>query len=585
MRRGLVSRTVLACALAAAGLGSAQTVDLRLSKKLIATGWDKPDQLGLKEQVRVMETQPFDGIMITVTGKRDDGKPCLLRGTHSAEPWQRAWFEAAIADLKSVRFERFTDNFITIGANPGNVDWFDEAGWAAVIEHWATAAWIAKQAGFKGFLFDPEAYTKPYSQFDYAAQPQTSQHSFNEYYAKARERGRQVIAAVAKEFPEAVVYCYFMNSINAPAAGHADPRPVLAGMGYGLFPAFIDGWLDAAPPAMTFVDGCENAYLFNQDMQYVRAALNIKGACQELVSPENRAKYRAQVQVSYGIYLDAYWNEPPSTWRLQCDGIPPVRKLFENVRAALQACDGYTWVYGERFRWWPTPNGGVQPQSWPEALPGCAEALRLARDPGRFAADQVERLRLAGTLVNLARNGDFQSERVPDSASSPAADWKTGGAPAGWSTWQTAADKGVFSWDRETGAAAVGSAKAVGVAGSGCFIQKYEAKPGDTFLVRAKVKLAGNSNAHLRLRWQTDKGLWTRDNEDVLAAPGAAGPESWRSIEAVAMVPPEVGALVLLLGMATQRSPEDAVWFDEVEVFKLAGDDLFTAPPQRFAKP
>jgi hypothetical protein len=51
------------------------------------------------------------------------------------------------------------------------------------------------------------------------------------------------------------------------------------------------------------------------------------------------------------------------------------------------------------------------------------------------------------------------------------------------------------------------------------------------------------------------------------------------------MVPPDVGALVLLLGMATQRSDADAVWFDDVEVYRLAGNDLFTAPPQRFAKP
>lgn len=585
MRPSLATRALLACAVAAAVLGSAQTVDLRLPRKLIATGWDNPDQVGLKEHVRVMETTPFDGVVITVTGTRDDGKACPLRAAHSVEPWQRAWFDAAIADLKSIRFERFTDNFVSIGANPGNVDWFDDAGWAAVAEHWAMAAWIAKQAGFRGFLFDPEPYTHPFVQFQYTVQAQVAQHSFNDYYAKARERGRQVLAAAAKEFPEAVVYCYFMNSISAPASGHADPRPVLAGTGYGLYPAFIDGWLDAAPPSMAFVDGCESAYLFNQDMQYVRAALGIKGACQELVSPENRAKYRAQVQVSYGIYLDAYWNEPPSTWRIQCDGMPPVRKLFENVRSALQAGDGYTWVYGEKFRWWPTANGGVNPQTWPEALPGCDDALRLARDPARFAADRAERLRQAGTLVNLARNGDFQSERVQDPASGQAADWKTGGAPAGWSTWQTDADQGTFSWDRETGTAAVGAAKAVGVAGAGCFIQRYEAMPGDTFLVRAKARLAGGTSAHMRLRWQTEKGQWTRENEDVLAAPGDAGPEGWRPLEAVAMVPPDVRALILLLGMATQRVAADAVWFDDIEVYKLAGDDLFTAPPQRFAKP
>ena len=574
--RGL-KRLVLAGALSGAVLGSAQ--DMRRTKKLIATGWDKPDQVGLKEHVRVMETQPFDGLMITVTGSRDDGKACALRGAHSAEPWQRAWFEAAIADLKSVRFERFTDNFVTIGANPGNVDWFDDAGWAAVAEHWAIAAWITRQAGFKGFHFDPEPYTKPHSQFDYAAQPQSAQHSFAEYYAKARERGRQVITAVAQEYPDAVLFCYFMNCVAAVATGHADPRPVLAGLGYGLYPAFIDGWLDAAPPTLTFVDGCENAYLYHEDMQYVRAALSIKGACQELVSPENRATYRAQVQVSFGIYLDAYWNEEPSPWRVRCDDVPPVRQLFENVRSALQAADGYVWVYGEKFRWWPTPNRGVNPQSWPEALPACADALRLARDPAQFARGQVERLRQAGRLTNLARNGDFQSETVKDPGTGRAADWQTGGAPAGWSTWQTGEDKGTFSWDRDAGAA-----KVDGVARGGCFIQKHDVAPGDTYLVRARAKTGGKTSAHVRVRWQSAEGRWLRENEDVLAAPGPAGPDGWRPLEAVATVPPEVGALVLLLGVASQRTPDDTLWFDDVEVYRLAGGDLFAAPPQRFQK-
>lgn len=578
MRAGAAVRLAVALVVAVAAGGAAQ--DMRRPRKLIATGWDKPDQTGLKEHVRVMETQPFDGIMITVTGKRDDGTPCALRSAHAAEPWQRAWFAAASADLKSIRFEKFTDNFITIGANPGNVDWFDDAGWAAVAEHWAIAAWIARQAGFKGFHFDPEAYTKPYAQFDYAAQPQADQHSFEAYYAKARERGRQVLAAVAQEFPDAVLFCYFMNSVCAPAAGHADPRPVLAGMGYGLYPAFIDGWLDAAPPTLTFVDGCENAYLYNEDVQFVRAALNIKGACQELVAPQNRAKYRAQVQVSYGIYLDAYWNDEPSPWRVRCADVPPVRQLFENLRSALNAGDGYVWVYGEKFRWWPTPNGGVNPQSWPEALPGCDEALRLARDPVQFARHQADQRRQAGTLANLARNGDFQNDRIQDAGTGQAADWKTGTAPAGWSTWQTGEDKGTFSWDRDAG-----SAKADGVAHSGCFIQRYEVAPGDTFMVRCRVRATGASRTHVRLRWQTATAQWIRENEDVMAAPAPTGADGWAAIEAVATVPPDAGALVLLLGVGGQRRAADSIWFDDVEVYRLAGGDLFAAPPQRFPKP
>ncbi len=572
-----LSLVLALAAVAATAVAAGQ--DMRRPRKLIATGWDKPDQTALKEHVRAMEARPFDGLMVSAVGRTDDGTACPLRPAHSATPWKREWFRQAAADLRSVPFERFTDNFVSIGANPGNVDWFDDAGWAAIAEHWAIAAWVAREAGFKGFLFDPEPYTEPHAQFAYAAQPQAAQHSFEEYYAKARQRGQEVIRAVAGEFPEAAVYCYFMNSICASAAGHADPRPVLAGLGYGLYPAFIDGWLDAAPPGMTFIDGCEGAYLFHEEAQYLRAALGIKGACQELVSPENRARYRAQVEVSFGIYLDAYWNEEPSPWRVRCEGLPPVCKLLENVRNALQASDGCVWVYGEKFRWWPTANRSVNPQSWPEALPNCDEALRLARDPADFARGRAEALRQAGALQNLARNGDFQSERVQDPVTGQAADWKADGAPAGWSTWQTREDKGVFSWDREAGAA-----RASGVARSGCFIQAYDVVPGDCFLVRARVRTAGGSQAHIRLRWQTPERKWSRESEDVIAAPGAADAAGWRPIEAVATVPPDIGVMVLLLGVASQREPGDAAWFDEVEVYRVASADLFAAPARRFPR-
>jgi len=558
---------------------AATAQDMRRPRKLIATGWDKPDQVALKEHIRVMETQPFDGVMITVTGKRDDGRPCALRSAHSSEPWSRSWFTAAIEDLQSIRFERFTDNFITIGANPGNVDWFDDEGWAAITEHWAIAAWVAREAGFRGFHVDPEAYTKPFLQFSYAAQAQAGQHRFDEYVEKARERGRQVMAAVAREYPDAVVFSYFLNSICRGATGHEDPRRLLEGMGYGLLPAFVDGWLEAAPPTMTFVDGCESAYLYNREMQFLESAVDIKGACQELVSPANRARYRSQVQVSFGIYLDAYWNDETSRWRVQTDGTPPVRKLYENVRGALRACDEYVWVYGEKFRWWPTGNRGVRPQSWPEALPECDDALRLARDPAAFATALRERLVASGELVNLARNGDFASESIPATGDIPAADWKSGGAPAGWTTWQTEQDKGVFSWDREAGAA-----KVVGVVHSGCLIQRHRVTPGDTYLVQTRVRRTGGSTASIRVRWQTPAGTWTRETEDVLAPAGTPDAEGWSRITAVATVPPEVGSLVVLLGAASQRQAEDAIWYDDVEICRLHGEGLFAQPPQRFAE-
>ena len=170
-----------------------QSSDMRRRKKLIATGWDRPDTRQLRQNLTEMERRPFDGVVLVAVGQTDEDKPCAMRATFNNKQWKPQWFQTCIDDLKACRFKRFTDNFITVGANPGNVDWFDDEGWKIIVEHWRIAAWVAKQSGVKGLLFDPEPYAKPFSQFDHVLQPQTDNHTFDEYYAKARQRGREVI--------------------------------------------------------------------------------------------------------------------------------------------------------------------------------------------------------------------------------------------------------------------------------------------------------------------------------------------------------------------------------------------------------
>ena len=543
--------------------------DLRRPKKLIATGWDMADSERLRQNLAAMEQRPFDGVVVRLQGRIDEKRRCHLHWAFLDQKWERQWFEPGVANLKACQFKRFTDNFILIGANPGKVDWFDDAGWANIVDHWRIAAWAAKQSGFKGLLFDPEPYAKPFAQFRYAAQAEREKHSFDAYCEKARERGRQVMQAVAAEFPDLTLFCYFMNVVCSPATRQANPRRALVPMGYGLYPAFIDGWLDAAPPTVTMVDGCEMGYRFNDVEQYLEAAVLIKGACQELVSPANRAKYRAQVQVSYGTYLDAYWNPKDSEWAAwYIDGLggPRVGRLRTNVATALRCADEYVWIYGEKFRWWPTPNGRVREQTWPEALPGCEKALRLARDPLDYARTQLAKLRAAGKLASLARNGDFGSATAP-SNQGPPVDWKEGRAPAGWHAWQEQTSKGTFTWDRETGSAAKGSAHAASVA-NGCFIQSHPVTPGEHYAIRAVRRLQGRGDAWIRIRWQTAESKWTAQPQDRIVY--ADGPrDKWVELFGVVEVPEPAGKLVILLGAAGQPSAADVAWFDDVELYRI----------------
>jgi len=548
-------RSVLLLVLMAPALATAQDrpADVRRPKKLVSVGWDLfSDTKWIREHLAEMEARPFDGIALCAVGRRDDGKPQPLLAAFSRDPWKYEWFAGAEADLKACSFKRFTDNFLLVGANPGDVDWFDDDGWRAIVEHWRIAARLAKAGGLKGLCFDPEPYTPPHAAFTYSAQAERQRRTFGEYAAKVRQRGREVMKAVAAEYPDITILSFFLNGICGSATRHADPRPLLAGQGYGLLPALVDGWLDAAPPAVTMVDGHESAYLYNNDAAFLEAANLIRGACQELVSPENRAKYRAQVQTSFGIYLDAYVNPPTSQWYIDGKGGPRVERLRANVTAAVRAADEYVWVYGEKCRWWPTPNKSVTEKSWPEALPGCEDALRYARDPADWAAWKMEQLAKGPGLANLLANGDFSEGKAK---------------PASWLTWQDDKSKGTFALDPDVGGAAKGAARLSGMA-DGCFLQKVKAAPGKRFAVGAVRKMQGRGDALLIVRWQTADEKWVAEDKDVHLS--AAGPrDAWGKCFGVVEAPEGAANLVVLLLARGQPSAEDVAWFDDVHVYAL----------------
>ena len=184
----------------------------RRPKKLIATGWDMPDTKRLRENLEEIESRPFDGIVLEVLGRKDDKNKnknkntCKLRWAFLDEKWDRKWFQPAIDDLRACKFKKLTDNFILFNANPGSVDWFDDAGWANIADHWRIAAWVAKQSGVKGILFDPEPYMRDHKQFSYPLQPARDKHTFAEYRRQARLRGRQVMKAISAEYKDITIF-------------------------------------------------------------------------------------------------------------------------------------------------------------------------------------------------------------------------------------------------------------------------------------------------------------------------------------------------------------------------------------------
>lgn len=540
--------------------------------KFIELGWDIPSTALMRENWQQMEkTAPFDGVMFKVELTDDQGRRRSSEAVWDGRAWQRQWLQTALSDLKSCHFTRFSDNFLRFNATPGNLDWADDTGWAVLAEKAGDCAWLMRQAGAKGLAIDFESYGAHQFRFD-----TTRGRSFAETTALARRRGGQFVQAVGREFPEAVLLTLWMNSINLRAGDSDSPDTILASSGYGLLPAFIDGMLGAVPPKMVLVDGCESGYYLDSAEAYLRTAREMRawnGGAIRLVSPENRSKYLCQVQAGFGFYLDMFLNESTNRYYRGPINGSRLAHLERNLAFARDAADEYVWVYGEQCRWWGrplnTPRTVGKGRLWEEALPGITRAIAYVRDPVRAAREDIAAVRSAGTLKNLARNADFTQ----------AAGAQVNAPPADFSVWQDeTAPTGQFGWDSRVGN---GSARATG-ATRGCFLQAVSVNPGETYAVQAESLAHGLSSPTLMVRWQTAEGRWTHEPEDrtfafmqragtaeTTEAQGKARAGDWRQAFGVAMVPPEVGKLVVLLNVAGQPGMTNQCWFDNLGVFRL----------------
>ena len=137
------------------------------AKKLIEFGWDEPDTAFLRRHIEQMEQTPFDGVVFRAAATTPEGKPADFLW----EAWgRRAFTEAdlapALADLRAMRFRRFTHNFLRVNTTPGDVDWFDD--FSAILTNARLAATVACAGGAAGVLFDVEQYRAPL--FDYRRQ-------------------------------------------------------------------------------------------------------------------------------------------------------------------------------------------------------------------------------------------------------------------------------------------------------------------------------------------------------------------------------------------------------------------------------
>ena len=355
-------------------------------KKLIEYGWDVKDQKYVRKNIRNMEQMPFDGIIFNA----DEYK----HGFDCEKKWTEQEFSPIIEDLKNIKWEKFTDNFIFMRLSPTEMDWFNDQHWNVMLNNvrlLAKAAWIGQ---CKGVCIDAEGYGKP-SPWVYDWNGQKIIHydskTYDEYAQQVRKRGKQFIEAIQQEFDRPKLLFFVMLSIydDLLEDEHLDVNSVkdkLKNHRYALYYHFINGMLDGLKPGTELMDGNEHAYYYTSKSEFDKAFADIKQRYLFLIAPENRMKYVSQVKVSSAMYMDQIFGfrmQPGNSiggYLTESDR----SKLFEhNLFYGLNTSEEYVWCYSEKMNWWR----GKMPDGATETISSAKEKVANSKSLG-FSIEQ-----------------------------------------------------------------------------------------------------------------------------------------------------------------------------------------------------
>ena len=331
-------------------------------KKIVEYGNDAQNTASVRQHIREYEaTLPFDGLVISISAKNGETLGWKLFSTEKLDP---ADFDKAIDDLKACRSKKFTDNFIQTISTPATTDWFDPK-WSNVAYNASLFARAAKQGGCKGIMFDAEMYLGRIWGYIMPDGKPRPGHTVEEYRAMARQRGREFITAINKEFPDITVLCLYGMSLPYLQIGGDMAQFDTAS--YMLLAAFYDGMSEAATPKTVIVDGFEFSYGYKTREEFVKARKIILEDSKKVSA--NPEAFREHVRVGFGLFpdydVDVPWH-PDAPDSSKNYFTPAGFRAAANY--ALETSDKYVWVYSSKMHW----LDGIPPKEY-------VEALRLAR--------------------------------------------------------------------------------------------------------------------------------------------------------------------------------------------------------------
>jgi hypothetical protein len=340
----------------------------RPKKKIVEYGWDVPYPDFARDNIREMEKRPFDGIIFRTKG---------FDHIFDTRTWEKEKFQPQLDTLAQIKWEKFTDNFLTLyAASKWKMDWFNDEHWNVIAENMKLFSIAVRSGNCVGVCFDPEPYgTDPW------VYPGTyKDKSFDDVYEQVRRRGRQFIIALQEHMPQIRILSLFQLGLFGHVVDEPDARirqEQLIKKWMPLLPAFCIGMLEGAAPGTILIDGNESAYYYENHYKFYEAYHLIRQRAQTMVPEELRKKYNNQVQAGMALYIDQTLGKRTTETISQFMTSDQQLKFFEhNVYYALTTSDEYVWCYSERMNWWLPPEKVQKDRILP---PGVEKALISAR--------------------------------------------------------------------------------------------------------------------------------------------------------------------------------------------------------------
>ncbi len=302
--------------------------------------------------VAFIKSLPFDGIVVNIPASWSQMTPGVVVIAADVHDWLEplAGFNAGMHNYLAFEMD-----------DPG--DLFDDAAWAQVARNWEVIGKIAAETGFTGILFDNEEYQGRWSNFpeDYSA-PEAGR-GLAAYQAKASQRGRELMAVLARVMPQAdlaVAHGPYVSVPPNPALPFGIELQVGDAAQHELAGPFFTGFLEGLGPQQSLTDAGEIYALrsgaeFQQSFDYRNQAL--PGLIPWTVSPAALADWSASVQQGHIIYTSEF---PP--------GYPQSPDSFvKTLVNAMAHSEGVVFVYTDHAQFsWLAPER--LPTEWRDAL-------------------------------------------------------------------------------------------------------------------------------------------------------------------------------------------------------------------------